>query len=101
MSGGKVVILPEITPGVITGALLAFTMSLDDFVVSYFTSVRPQNLSMLIYSMTRRRVPPTINALSTVMFITVLTLLLIVNYRGSSDARQKRLQADSLKLGGS
>ncbi|MDR2504666.1 MAG: ABC transporter permease [Oscillospiraceae bacterium] len=79
------VILPEIMPGVVTGALLAFTMSLDDFVISYFTSVRSANLSMLIYSMTRRKVPPTINALSAIMFTVVLALLLIINRR---DARQ-------------
>lgn len=86
------VILPEIMPGVVTGALLAFTMSLDDFVISYFTSVRTANLSMLIYSMTRRKVPPTVNALSTLLFITVLTLLLIVNYRGSSMDKKRRLK---------
>lgn len=87
------VILPEIMPGVLTGALLAFTMSLDDFVVSYFTSVRTANLSMLIYSMTRRKVPPTINALSTLMFLTVLILLLIVNYRGSETEKKRKLGA--------
>ncbi len=86
------VILPEIMPGVVTGALLAFTMSLDDFVISYFTSVRTANLSMLIYSMTRRKVPPTINALSALMFAIVLTLLLVVNHRGSSDEKKKRLK---------
>ncbi len=86
------VILPEIMPGVVTGALLAFTMSLDDFVISYFTSVRTANLSMLIYSMTRRKVPPTINALSTLMFLTVLALLLIVNYRSSDAYQKKRLK---------
>ena len=84
------VILPEILPGVITGALLAFTMSLDDFVISYFTSVRTANLSMLIYSMTRRKVPPTVNALSAIMFVTVLVLLLIVNYRSSDTGKRKR-----------
>ncbi len=84
------VILPEIMPGVLTGALLAFTMSLDDFVISYFTSVRTANLSMLIYSMTRRKVPPTINALSTLMFLTVLILLLIVNYRASNGEKRRR-----------
>ena len=85
------VILPEIMPGVITGALLAFTMSLDDFVISYFTSVRTANLSMLIYSMTRRKVPPTINALSAIMFTVVLTLLLIINRRDAkNDAPKKR-----------
>ncbi|GHU70404.1 spermidine/putrescine ABC transporter permease [Clostridia bacterium] len=75
------VIIPEITPGMVTGALLAFTMSLDDFVISYFTSVRTANLSVLIYSMTRRKVPPTVNALSAIMFVVVLTLLLIQNLR--------------------
>jgi spermidine/putrescine transport system permease protein len=75
------VIMPEIMPGMVTGALLAFTMSLDDFVISYFTSVRTANLSVLIYSMTRRKVPPTVNALSAIMFIVVLTLLLIQNLR--------------------
>ncbi len=91
------VILPEIMPGVITGALLAFTMSLDDFVISYFTSVRTANLSMLIYSMTRRKVPPTINALSTLLFLTVLALLLIVNYRGNENGKKSaRRGASSL-----
>ena len=89
------VILPEIMPGVVTGALLAFTMSLDDFVISYFTSVRTANLSMLIYSMTRRKVPPTINALSTLLFVTVLTLLLIVNYRSASVDKKRRIGAGS------
>ena len=79
----KKVILPQIMPGVVTGALLSFTMSLDDFAISYFTSVRTQNLSMLIYSMTRRKVPPTINALSTVMFLTVLALLLLITGRSN------------------
>lgn len=89
------VILPEIMPGVVTGALLAFTMSLDDFVISYFTSVRTANLSMLIYSMTRRKVPPTVNALSTILFLTVLLLLLIVNYRSSSMDKKRNIQARS------
>ena len=90
------VLLPEIMPGVITGALLAFTMSLDDFVSSYFTSVRTSNLSMLIYSMTRRKVPPTINALSTLMFVVVLSLLLFINLRGTS---RKKKSLHSLRSG--
>jgi len=83
------VIVPEIMPGVVTGALLAFTMSLDDFVVSYFSSVRTANLSVLIYSMTRRKVPPTINALSTLMFVTVLALLLVINRRDAGNDSHK------------
>ena len=64
------VILPEIMPGIITGALLAFTLSLDDFVISFFTTGSGvTNLSITIYSMARRGVNPTINALSTLMFL--------------------------------
>ena len=76
------VILPEIMPGVITGAMMAFTMSLDDFTISYFTtSPLVQNLSTLIYSEARRGIKPTMNALSALMFISLLILLLIVNKR--------------------
>lgn len=74
------VMLPEIMPGVITGALMAFTMSLDDFVISLFTSgAEAQNLSVTIYSMVKRRVTPEINAMSTLIFGTVLVLLILVN----------------------
>ena len=75
------VIIPEIMPGIVTGALLAFTMSLDDFVISYFTSNTDQNLSMIVYSAARRGVEPSMYALSTLMFVVVLGLLLIVNRR--------------------
>ncbi len=77
------VILPEIMPGVITGALLSFTMSLDDFVISYFTSYTEKNLAMVIYTAARRGIEPSIYALSTIMFLAVLALLLIVNKRGA------------------
>ena len=83
MQAVRKVILPEIMPGVITGALLAFTMSLDDFVISYFTSYTDQNLSMVIYSAARKGIEPSIYALSTLMFIVVLALLLIVNKRSA------------------
>ena len=74
------VMVPEILPGIITGALMAFTMSLDDFVISLFTSgASAQNLSVTIYSMVKRRVTPEINALSTLMFGAVLILLILVN----------------------
>ena len=75
------VIIPEIMPGIVTGGLLAFTMSLDDFVISYFTSNTDQNLAMIVYSAARRGVEPTMYALSTLMFIAVLALLLIINKR--------------------
>ena len=76
------VIVPEITPGIFTGALLAFTMSLDDFVISYFTSsdIYP-NLSRIVYSSTKLGVKPTMYALSTLMFVTILLLLVLINRR--------------------
>ena len=80
------VILPQIMPGVFTGLLLAFTLSLDDFVISFFTTGSGvTNLSIEIYSMTRRGVSPEINAISTLMFAVVLTLLVIVDRRLSRD----------------
>lgn len=82
------VILPEISPGVITGLLLAFTLSLDDFVISYFTtSPMVQNLSTLIYSKARIGIEPTLNALSALMFLALLALLLVVNRRASKPAK--------------
>jgi spermidine/putrescine transport system permease protein len=85
------VVLPEIMPGVITGALMAFTMSLDDFVISYFNSgATAQNLSVTIYSMTKKPVTPEINALSTLMFGTVLLLLVVVNIRQVRDLNKQK-----------
>lgn len=75
------VILPDIMPGVITGMIMAFTLSLDDFVISYFTSGTTQTLPIAIYSMTRKIVSPEINALSTILFVVVLILLIVVNIR--------------------
>ncbi len=83
------VVLPEIMPGIITGALMAFTMSLDDFVISYFNAgSTAQNLSVTIYSMTKKPITPEINALSTLMFGTVLILLLVVNIRQARDEKK-------------
>jgi len=82
------VVLPEIKPGIISGALIAFTMSIDDFVISYFTAgSSTQTLAMAIYGMTKKRVSPEINAISTLLFATVLALLIIVNVR---EARQEK-----------
>ncbi len=84
------VVLPEIMPGITTGMLMAFTLSLDDFVISYCTSgTSAQTLSVLIYSMTRKSVNPKINALSALMFITVFVLMLIVNIRQMQDKDAK------------
>ncbi len=74
------VIIPQIKPGIISGLLIAFTMSIDDFVISFFTAGNGvSNLSIEIYSMTRRGIRPEINALSTIMFVVVLVLLILSN----------------------
>ena len=76
------VVIPEIMPGVVTGALMAFTLSVDDFVISFFnTGSGVTNLSIVIYSMARRGIKPSINALSTIMLLTVAVLLLVINKR--------------------
>lgn len=80
------VMIPEIRPGIATGGLLALTMSLDDFVISFFTTDYDQNLSTLIYSAAKRSVPPSIYALSTLMFITILALLIIINKRSTLES---------------
>ena len=83
------VILPEILPGVLNGALIAFTMFIDDFVISYFTAGSGANtLSMVVYSMVRRRISPEINALSTLMFVVVIALMILINVRQSRQDRR-------------
>lgn len=78
------VILPDIFPGVLTGFFLAFTMSLDDFVITHFTKGPEINtLSTKIYTEVRKGIKPEIYALSTLMFITVLLLLVIINRRNA------------------
>ena len=94
MQAFRKVILPEIKPGIVSGALTAFTMSIDDFVISYFTAgSSASTLAMTIYGMTKKRVTPEINAISTLLFVTVLILLAIVNIR---EARQERLREKRL-----
>ncbi|WP_024622351.1 ABC transporter permease [Metaclostridioides mangenotii] len=78
------VILPQIKPGIISGFLIAFTMSIDDFIISFFnTGNGVSNLSIEIYGMARRGIKPEINALSTIMFTVVLALLLLSNKKQS------------------
>jgi len=85
------VILPEIMPGVVSGFLMAFTYSLDDFVISYFTSgSTSQTLPITIYSMTRRKVSPEINALSTIIFAVVVIILIVKNIIENKQFRQSR-----------
>ncbi len=76
------VVLPDLMPGILSGFLMAFTMSLDDFVITHFTRGAGVNtLSTLIYSEVRRGIKPTMYALSTLMFVSVLVLLILVNVR--------------------
>ena len=84
------VVLPQIMPGIATGMILSFTMSIDDVVVSYFTSgATSQTLGVIIFSMTKKRISPEINALCTLMFVVVLTLLLIINFRELRESRKQ------------
>ena len=81
------VVIPEIMPGIITGVMMSFTLSIDDFVISYFVSGTTQTLPIAIYSMTRKIVSPEINALSTILFLTVLVLLVLINLRQIKDKK--------------
>jgi spermidine/putrescine transport system permease protein len=79
------VVLPEIMPGVLSGCLLAFTMSLDDFIITHFvTGTGVHTLSTKIYSEVKKGIKPEMYALSTLLFLTVLLLLFVVNYRPKS-----------------
>lgn len=83
------VVLPEIMPGVVSGFLMSFTYSLDDFVISYFTTgSTSQTLPITIYSMTRRKVSPEINALSTLIFLVVVVVLIVKNIIENRAARK-------------
>ena len=80
------VILPEIFPGILSGFLMAFTMSLDDFVITYFTKGNSINtLSTVLYSSIRKGVDPEMYALSTIMFVTVILLLVLINRRSDKN----------------
>lgn len=73
------VILPQLTPAIISGALIAFTMSFDDFVISYFvTGKGVSNISIMVYTMSKR-INPTINALSTIIVVIISILLILIN----------------------
>lgn len=85
------VVLPEIMPAVFSSFLICLTYSIDDFIISYFTSGTLQTLPIAIYSMTRKKVSPEINALSTIMFVVILSIILFVNAQDSR--RQKKSSA--------
>lgn len=80
--------LPEILPGLVTGLIMAFTLSLDDFVISYFTAGNGfQTLPIRIYNMTKKTVTPKMYALATIIFFVILALLLISNLADSESSR--------------
>lgn len=85
------VILPEIVPGIFSGFLMAVTLSLDDFLISYFTSGSDfQTLPVTIFSMLKKQVPPSLNALSTLLFAAVLIILLISNISAIRKEKAKK-----------
>ena len=85
------VTIPEIMPGILTGAIMAFTMSLDDFVISYFTSGAGfQTLPIRIYNMTKKTVTPKMYALATIIFFVILALLIVSNLT-DQDKPKKRI----------
>ena len=74
------VVLPAIIPGIVSGLMMAFTLSVDDFIISYFVSgTTSQTLPIRIFSMTKRRVTPDMYALSTLIFLAILVLLIVSN----------------------
>lgn len=84
------VIIHELMPGIISGALISFTYSLDDFIITYFTrGSKFQNLSIEIYSMTHRRISPKINALSALLFLAIVVIMVFINIRDRREEKKK------------
>ena len=74
------VVMPNIASGILTGLVMSFTLSLDDFIISYFTNGPSfQTLPIYIFSMTKKRVKPDMYALSTLIFIVIFILLILMN----------------------
>ena len=88
------VVLPEIMPAVFSSFLICLTYSIDDFTISYFTAGNQQTLPIAIYAMTRKKVSPEINALSALMFVAILAIILIANYRESATERKRQKAAE-------
>lgn len=88
------VVMPEIITGIITGFVMSFTLSLDDFIISYFTNGPSfQTLPIYIFSMTKKRVKPDMFALSTLMFVVILVLLILMNIAQNKAARKGKREA--------
>lgn len=89
------VVLPAIIPGILTGMIMAFTLSLDDFIISYFTNGREfQTLPIVIYSMTKKRVTPVIYSLSTIIFFCILLLLVLYNVLQTANEKKQNKFSD-------
>lgn len=85
------VVIHELMPGIFSGLLMSFTYSLDDFIITYFTrGAKFQNLSIEIYSMTHRRISPKINALSALLFLSVLIVMILINIRDKHEEKVKK-----------
>lgn len=87
------VVLPEIFPAILSSFLICLTYSIDDFTISYFTAGNKQTLPIAIYSMTRKKVSPEINALSSIMFVVIFAIIMVANYRESAAANKRRRRA--------
>ncbi len=99
LTGFFKVILPDIAPGIFSGFVMALTMSIDDFVVSFFTTGSGvNNLSITIYTMAKRGISPKINALSTIIFACVFLLLIGLNLRDLSREGNAEKKVEAVKI---
>lgn len=93
------VVLPSISSGIVTGFMMAFTLSVDDFVISFFTAGPSfTTLPLYIYSMTKKPVKPDINALSTIMFAVVLLLLILINAREAREEKRGKSKTKGVRV---
>ena len=92
------VVFPAILPGIVAGAIMAFTLSLDDFIISYFTNGPDfQTLPIHIFSMTKKRVKPDMYALSTLIFAAIFILLILMNFAQSKSDKKQRAKREAKK----
>ncbi|MBQ5994749.1 MAG: ABC transporter permease [Clostridia bacterium] len=93
------VVMPQIMPGIVAGAIMAFTLSLDDFIISYFTNGPDfQTLPIHIFSMTKKRVKPDMYALSTLIFAAIFILLILMNIAQSKSEKKQRTSKEEAVL---
>ena len=93
------VVLPSISSGIVTGMIMAFTLSLDDFIISYFVSGPSfQTLPIRIFSMTKKRVTPDMYALSTFIFVAILVLLVVMNVAQAKSDKKTKIQSKKIRI---